>query len=112
MFPKCKNLPRFVVLMCVVKDLTLNFERGSFKYHDKRTYVYPSGYLLKIGAYTQLTTYPCPHLIPTDDWVSKTQTQVVLYIFENSENHTKCGVGFDFKNKSLVWVLETSNLWN
>jgi hypothetical protein len=100
--------------MCVVKDRTLNFERGSFKYHDKRTYVYPSGYHLKIGACTQLTTYPnpCPHLITADDWVSKTQNQWVLYISENSENHTQCGVGFDFKNKSLVWVLETANLWN
>jgi hypothetical protein len=100
--------------MCVVKDPTLNFERGSFKYHDKRTYVYMSGYLLKIGACTQLTTYPnpSPHLITADDWVSKTQTRVVVYIFENSENHTQCGVGFDFKNKSRVWVLETANLWN
>jgi hypothetical protein len=88
MFPKCKNLPCLVVLMCVVKDPTLNFERGSFKYHDKRTYVYLSGYLLKIGASTQLTTYPnlCHHLITVDEWVSKTQTLMVLYIFENSEN--------------------------
>jgi hypothetical protein len=90
--------------MCVVKDLTLNFERGSFKYHDKRTYAYLFRYLLKIGACIQLTTYPnpCPHFKTIDDWVSKTQTWVILYIFENSKNHTQCGVGFDFKNKSQV----------
>ncbi len=35
------------VFMCVVKDPKPNFERGSFKYNGKITYVYPFEYLLK-----------------------------------------------------------------